>query len=144
MRAPSLRRPDPAEPILGGLTGTPILLVALALLSAPALARSLEVVGNAGHLGEWELSATLTQTGPDKERFSGPFSMTHVGMCTQDGPERKSGEIRLERLESSSRLRATLLVDGVECTYAGTLSGSYSGLMNCPDRRPVPLIMWVK
>src|SRR5215217_7874117 len=109
MRAPSSRRPDPPQPILGGLTGTPILLVALALLSAPAGARSLEVVGNAGHLGEWELSAT-----------------------------------RLERPESSSRLRATLFVDGVECTYAGTLSGSYSGLMNCPDRRPVPLIMWVK
>ncbi len=142
MRAPSSRRPDPPQPILGGLTGTPILLVALALLSAPAGARSLEVVGNAGHLGEWELSATLTQTGP--HRFSGPLSMTHVGICTQDGPERKTGEIRLERPESSSRLRATLFVDGVECTYAGTLSGSYSGLMNCPDRRPVPLIMWVK
>ena len=63
-RERSSRRPDPPQPILGGLTGMPILLVALALLSAPAGARSLEVVGNAGHLGEWELSATLTQTGP--------------------------------------------------------------------------------
>jgi hypothetical protein len=128
---------------MGGRVGAPILLIALALLSRPASARSLEVVGNAGHLGEWELSATVTTPASGGEDFSGPLTMTHVGMCTQDGPERRTGEIRLQ-ISPSLKLRATLSVDGVECTYTGTLSGSYSGMMNCPDRRPVPLLLWVK
>ena len=128
----------------GGLTGMALLLIALALLPGPAWARSLEVVGNAGHLGEWELEATVTEAESGASQFSGPLTMTHVGLCTQDGPERRTGEIRLQMSGSSSRLRATLLMDGVECTYAGTLSGSYSGMMDCPDRRPVPLILWLK
>ena len=41
-------------------------------------------------------------------------------------------------------MKATLLVDGVECTYSGRLSDSYTGTMNCPDRRAVPLRLWLK
>ncbi len=70
--------------------------------------------------------------------------MRHVGVCTQDGPEEKIGEIRLQISESSSRIWAILLVDGVECSYRGRLSDSYTGVMNCPDRRAVPLILWLK
>src|SRR4051812_2834047 len=120
MRVPSLKRPDWPASAMGGLAGAPILLVALAFLARPAGARSLEVVGNAGHLGEWELSPTVTEAGSGEDPFSGPLTMTHVGMCTQDGPERKTGEIRLQISGSSSRLRATLLLDGIECTYLGT------------------------
>jgi len=70
--------------------------------------------------------------------------MTHVGMCAQDGPERKAGEIhvRLSRLFSS--MKATLLMDGVECSYSATLTDSYNGLMECPGRRAVPMMVWVK
>ena len=68
--------------------------------------------------------------------------MTHVGICTQDGPEQKTGEIRL-RL-SGVRLSATLLLAGVECTYSGQLSDFYSGTMICPGRPGVPLKLWVK
>ena len=32
-------------------------------------------------------------------------------------------------------MKATLLIDGVECTYSGSSSDSYSGMMSCPDRR---------
>ena len=70
--------------------------------------------------------------------------MKHVGMCTQDGPEEKTGEMRFQISASSSQLNATLLVAGVECTYSGRLSDSYSGTMACPDREAVPLKLWVK
>jgi hypothetical protein len=70
--------------------------------------------------------------------------MTHVGICTVDGPEEKKGEIRLQVSQSSSRLSATLLVDGVTCTYTGHLSDSYTGVMDCPNRSPVPLNIWLK
>ena len=123
-----------------------LLLVALGALAAPARSETLQVTGYAGVLGEWELTATVA-TGRASQRtreYAGSLTMKHVGWCTQDGPERKSGEIRLRMSDSSSRLRATLLLDGVECTYTGTLTGAYSGLMSCPDRRAVPLTLWVK
>jgi hypothetical protein len=122
-----------------------ILPVALILLAPPARAESLEVLGYSGHLGEWELSATLKEDDSTAAReYSGPLSMKHVGLCTQDGPEEKTGKIHLQMSSSSSRLQATLWLDGVECGYQGALSEFYSGTMNCPGREAVPLKLWIK
>ena len=120
----------------------PIVLIAVA---SPASAQSLQVVGYSGYLGEWELTATLTETASgDIKEYSGPLTMKHVGVCTQDGPEEKTGEIRLQISASSSQLNATFSVAGVECTYSGRLSDSYTGTMACPDRQAVPLKLWVR
>jgi hypothetical protein len=114
-------------------------------LAAPARAGSLEVVGYAGVLGEWELTATVTeQARLWTKEFSGPLSMKHVGICTQDGPEEKTGEIRFQISALSSRLDATLLVEGVACSYSAGSSDPYSGMMACPDREAVPLKLWLK
>jgi hypothetical protein len=122
-----------------------LLIFALGTLAAPAQAKSLQLVGYAGALGEWELTATVIENahGWTKE-FSGPLSMTHVGICAQDGPEEKTGEIRFQISSLSSRLDATLLVDGVACSYSAGLSDPYSGMMSCPDRETMPLKLWVK
>ena len=121
------------------------LAVLLGAVAAPASAQSLEVFGYAGVLGEWELTATLTENAYRRtEDFSGPMTMTHVGLCTQDGPEKKTGEIRLQLSRSRSRLNATILVAGVACSYSGRLSDFYTGMMTCPDREAVPLKLWVK
>ena len=118
-------------------------LAVLGALATPAGAESLEVLGYAGVLGEWELTASVT--GNDNTRaYSGPFTMTHVGICTVDGPEEKKGEIRFRLSESSSRIQATLLVDGTECSYSARLSDFFAGTMNCPNRPAVPLKLWVK
>ena len=121
----------------------PVLLIVLCAFATPTQAQSLEVIGYAGHLGEWELTANVTRNVSRTQEFSGPLMMKHVGICTQDGPEEKTGEIRLET-PGSSRMKATLLVDGVACTYSGKLSDSYTGTMTCPDRAGVPLVLWVK
>ena len=115
----------------------------LGILASPASAQSLQIVGYSGYLGEWELTATVTGTtsGQSKE-YSGPLTMKHVGVCSQDGPEEKTGEMRVRIVASS--LNATLSVAGTECTYSGRLSGSYAGTMNCPDRQAVPLKLWVR
>ena len=124
------------------------LVAAALLLMVPnaaawtAEAETLEVLGQAGVLGEWELTAKLTATGARKE-FSGPMVMKHIGLCSVDGPEQKTGEIKLQ-LSGASRVKATLVVDGVACTYAGRKSGSYDGLLRCQARREVPLLMWLK
>jgi hypothetical protein len=118
------------------------LLIILNAATQPAAAETLEVLGQVGVLGEWELTANITATGTRKQ-FSGPLVMKHVGICTVDGPEEKTGEIQLQFF-GSSRIKATLMVAGVTCTYAGRKSDSFSGVMRCPDQRDVPLLMWLK
>jgi hypothetical protein len=121
------------------------LLIVLGALATPARAQSLQVIGYAGVLGEWELTATVTEKASRRTKeFSGPLTMKHVGVCAQDGPEEKTGEMRVQISASSSRLNATLSIAGVECTYSGRLSDSYTGTMTCPDRQAVPLKLWVK
>jgi hypothetical protein len=106
-------------------------------------APTLQVIGYAGVLGEWELTATVQQV-PTRSEFVGPLTMTHVGICTQDGPEEKTGEIRLRLSASASRLNAALLIGGQECTLSASLSDSYAGTMSCPGKAPVPLTVWLK
>ncbi len=120
--------------------------VMLGVLATPAgAAQPLQVFGYSGYLGEWELTATVTETTPGSTaEYSGPLTMKHVGICTQDGPEEKTGALRFQISASSSRLNATLSVSGVECTYSGQLSDSYAGTMNCPGRQDVPLKLWLK
>jgi len=70
--------------------------IALGFLHVPGLG-AMELLGQAGVLGEWELTGNLTEggSGPSKE-FSGPLKTKHVGICTQDGPEERAGEISLQ------------------------------------------------
>ena len=118
-------------------------LAALAALSAaPSSADALELIGQAGVLGEWELTADLTAT-DGKRQFSGPVVLKHTGICSADGPETRTGDMRLH-MASALRLNATLTIDGNPCTWSGTKSDAYVGQMSCRDRRDVPLRLWVK
>ena len=123
-----------------------LVLIALGALAAPARGESLQVTGYAGVLGEWELTATVVaeKASQRSREYAGPLTMKHVGWCTQDGPEEKTGEIRLRISTLSSRLKATVSVAGVECTYRASLSDTYTGMMECPGRAAVPLELWVK
>ncbi len=113
--------------------------------ATPAGAQSREVIGQVGVLGEWELTATVTGQAPDGTgELAGPLSLKHVGLCTQDGPEEKTGALRLRLSSSPARVTATLLIEGTECTYAGNLNLSYEGVMSCPDRSSVPLRLWIR
>ena len=119
-------------------------LAALLGLASVAHAESLELLGYAGVLGEWELTAPLTLNGAANTKdFAGPLKMRHVGICTQDGPEEKTGIIKVSVM-GKSRMTATLLVGGVECSYSGRESEPYTGSLKCPDRRAVPLMLWLK
>ena len=122
-----------------------LLPMLLSVLATPAAAQSLQVIGYSGHLGEWELSAVVTEgTSSRTKEFSGPLTMKHIGLCSQDGPEERTGQLRFQMPASSSRLDATLVIAGIECSYSGRLSDSYNGMMTCPDRQAVPLKLWLK
>lgn len=125
---------------------TLLLAAGLVGLGATAHGESLQITGYIGVLGEWELTGSITAAGSDRTKeFVGPIKMLHVGYCTQDGPEERTGELRV-RLSghSASRLTATLIVNGVECSYSGRQSDSYTGMLKCPGRRAVPLTLWLK
>ena len=68
--------------------------------------------------------------------------MTHVGICTQDGPEQRTGEIRVRI--ASPQLNATLSIAGLECSYSAALADAYVGQMICPGRPALPLKLWVR
>jgi hypothetical protein len=116
---------------------------AVGAFGVSSVPQSLQIMGYSGHLGEWELTATLARTAAARE-FSGPIRMTHTGWCSADGPEQKTGEMRMTLARLSSRFDATLRIDGVECSYSGGLSDTHTGMMACPGRRPVPLMLWMK
>src|SRR3954463_5307042 len=62
----------------------------LSLIASTAVAvtcaEALELIGQAGVLGEWELTASVTATG-GKQEFAGPITLKHTGVCTTDEPE---------------------------------------------------------
>jgi hypothetical protein len=118
-----------------------VALIVLGALATPAAAAEpREVIGYIGVLGEWELTATVAET--TAGQLFGPATMTHVGVCTQDGPERKAGDIKVQL--SASRLNATLSFADAECSYSATLSDAYKGQMTCPGRPAVPLTLWLR
>jgi hypothetical protein len=120
------------------------LTVMLGIVAVSAPARALEVTGSSGFLGEWEVTATVTETVSGRARdYRGPLVLKHIGLCTQDGPVEKKGELRLQ-ISASSQLSATLSVPGAECTASGQLSDSYNGTMTCSDRQVIPLRLRLK
>jgi hypothetical protein len=120
-------------------------LCATVVFAASAQAKSLQVLGYAGPLGEWELTATVTEEARLlTSEFSGPLSMKHIGICTQEGPEERTGEIRFRISALTRQLDATLLVEGIECVYSAQSSDPYSGMLACRDREAVPLKLWLK
>ena len=119
--------------------GPSLTLFLLALAWAvPAQAETREITGQYGVLGEWDLAGSVTRRTADQ--WSGPVKLRHVGFCTQDGPEEKTGEL-LVRIDESKRIQVTLLVDGKSCTFSARNKQGYDGMMRCPDRRPVPMML---
>ena len=115
--------------------------VALCLCHVPPLG-AMEILGQAGVLGEWELTGHLTESGPDaRKQFSGPLKMKHVGICTRDGPEERAGEIKLQITGADPQVTAELVLDGAPCTYSARKTHNYEGTLSCEGPAPVPLLV---
>jgi hypothetical protein len=112
---------------------------------APSCAQTRVVTGQSGILGEWELTATVTRQ-PDGggRRWHGPLSLKHIGFCSADGPEEKIGELQLDVSDPPSEVTATLRIDGTTCTFTGHRTDEYSGLVVCPDRPSVPMMLSIE
>jgi hypothetical protein len=120
----------------------PVIAVGLSGMRSP-VPRSFDVTGVMGNIGEWEVTAALARNGDTRE-FSGPMKVTHIGLCSQDGPLEKTGELEIKLARLSSSISAKVRLDGVECDYAGSLSDAYIGTVACPGRRAVQLLLWMR
>lgn len=67
-----------------------------------------------------------------------------VGWCSQEGPLEKTGELRVRFARLSRSIVAKVHVDGVECEFSASLTDVYTGLMACPDKRPVQILLWLR
>jgi len=114
-------------------------VLALACLAQPAAAQTRAVGGQFGILGEWDLTATLTRQASGQ--WVGPARIRHVGYCTVDGPEEKSGELQLSLAVPRGRIDGTIVIDGLACTFSGRLKDGYDGTLRCSDRRDVPITL---
>jgi hypothetical protein len=127
---------------------TPLRLLLFAIVLAvavdPAQAGSLRVTGTAGYLSEWELDGDVTdEMSGEAKAFSGPLIWKHVGLCSVNGPQEKPGKINFQISGSgaSSRIDATLWLDGAPCRYSGSLSDRSTGVMDCAHASGVPLTL---
>ena len=116
-------------------------VMAAACLAQPAAAQTRAVAGQFGILGEWDVTATVIQQ--TSGQWVGPARIRHVGYCTVDGPEEKSGEFQLRLAEPRGRIEGTIVIDGLACTFSGRLKDGYDGTLRCPDRRDVPITLSV-
>jgi ABC-type sugar transport system substrate-binding protein len=125
---------------------TLVLVAVVSVLAMPAKAQSMQVYGKTGYLSEYDLSGTVSQhLANGIKEYSGPLAVKHVGLCAHDGPKETTGQIRFQATGfAQRRVTATLVFEGVECTYEGVLSESYQGFMNCVDKTSLPLRLWTE
>jgi hypothetical protein len=119
-----------------------VLQIAAGLVQAQA--EPLQVTGVIGYLSEWQVTGAVAETASGTTtKFAGALTMKHVGLCSQNGPEEKIADVRLEVTRSTRphRLHASLVFDGARCTFGGMLTHSYSGFMDCPSAKGVPITL---
>jgi hypothetical protein len=123
---------------------TAVFALLLAMLAASAQAQSLQLSGKFGYLSEFEVSARLAASTPGAKELSGPMTVTHVGLCTHNGPQQQQGLIKLQMAGPRAPVKATLVFDGRECSYRGPLSQTAIGEMDCPGIAALPFSLWAQ
>jgi hypothetical protein len=135
------------EDIMKKLLKTFLVVIAMSMVSGSARSRSLQITGTAGYLSEWELSGAVTERASSGSgEFSGSLIWKHIGLCSVNSPQEKSGDIRfqLSGFGAWSRINAVISLDGAQCDYSGEFSGSSHGHMDCSDVKGVPLSISIK
>jgi hypothetical protein len=105
-----------------------------------AMAQSYSVNGQVGYLQEWEMKANLAKTITSSGvNYDGPVTLRHVGLCSVNGLEEKSGVVRLTVSRRTSAVEGTLAMKDDSCRIVASASKSHSGLLNCRDGQGVPI-----
>jgi hypothetical protein len=96
--------------------------------------------GQVGYLQEWELKASLAKNvSHGRIEYSGPVTLRHVGLCSVNGVEEKSGSLRLTMSRAPAAAEGTLAMEGDSCRIVANQAPSYSGLLTCRNGQGVPI-----
>jgi hypothetical protein len=110
------------------------------VIAAAAGAEPYAASGQVGYLQEWELKASLARTvSGGRIEYSGPVTLRHVGLCSVNGVEEKSGKLRLTMSRGPSAAEGTLAMEGDSCRITANQAPSYSGLLTCRNGQGVPI-----
>jgi hypothetical protein len=119
-----------------------VLSVAISIFAAApaALAQTYSANGQIGYLQEWEMKASLVKTMTSAGTgYSGPVTLRHVGLCSADGVEEKSGVVKLEVSPKTLGIEGTLSMKDDDCRIVASASRLYSGLLSCHDGQGIPI-----
>jgi hypothetical protein len=115
-------------------------VTATCMLVAWASAEPYAASGQVGYLQEWELKASLAKTvSGGKIEYSGPVTLRHVGLCSVNGVEEKSGKLRLTMSRAPGAAEGTLAMEGDSCRITANQAPSYAGLLTCRNGQGVPI-----
>jgi hypothetical protein len=115
-------------------------VIATCMLVAWAGAEPYAASGQVGYLQEWELKASLARTvSGGRIEYSGPVTLRHVGLCSVNGVEEKSGKLRLTMSRGPGAAEGTLAMEGDSCRITANQAPSYSGLLTCRNGQGVPI-----
>jgi hypothetical protein len=105
-----------------------------------ALAQSYSAKGQVGYLQEWEMTGSLARTATHfSTNYSGPVTLRHVGLCSINGVEEKSGTLEVKVSSWSSKVEGTLVMPDDECHVVASASQGYSGLLSCHTGQGIPI-----
>ncbi len=115
-------------------------MIATCMIVARAAAEPYAASGQVGYLQEWELKASLARTASGgRIEYSGLVTLRHVGLCSVNGVEEKSGKLRLTLSRAPGAAEGTLALEGDSCRIMATQAPSYSGLLTCRNGQGVPI-----
>jgi hypothetical protein len=115
-------------------------MIATCMIATRAGAEPYAASGQVGYLQEWELKASLARTvSGGRIEYSGPVTLRHVGLCSVNGVEEKSGKLRLTMSRAPGAAEGTLALEGDSCRIMANQAPSYSGLLTCRNGQGVPI-----
>ena len=90
-----------------------------------ALAQSYSAKGQIGYLQEWEMQGSLARTASHfSTDYAGPVTLRHVGLCSINGVEEKSGTLELKVSSWTSNVEGTLVMPDDDCRIAADRSSN--------------------
>jgi hypothetical protein len=110
------------------------------MVAAPPAARaqSYSAQGRIGYLGEWEIKASLAKI-VGGAGYAGPVTLRHVGLCSTNGVEEKSGTVEFRFSPGAQTIEGTLSMADDNCRIIASAAPSHAGSMNCRDGQGVPI-----
>jgi len=119
---------------------TLLVAISICFVAATAAAEPYAASGPVGYLQEWEFKANLAKTvSGGRIVYSGPVTLRHVGLCSANGVEEKSGNMRLTMSRAPAAAEGTLALEGDSCRIVANQAPSYSGLLTCRNGQGVPI-----